>query len=127
MSAIHQVKDKFLLSNVERLGPRGDQYQNLEEPLKHTRARPMPCSLRSHLPLPSLSLPHPGQPEPEVAQLLSHVQLFATPWTIAYQASPSMGLSRQEYQSGFPFPGIEPRSSELQADALPSEPPGKPL
>ena len=68
MSAIHQVKDKFLLSSVERLGPRGDQYQNLEEPLKHTRAWPMPCSLRSHLPLPSLSPPHPGQPEPEVAQ-----------------------------------------------------------
>ena len=49
---------------------------------------------------------------------------LSDPWTIAYQASLSMGLSRQEYQSGFPFPGIEPRSSELQADALPSEPPG---
>ena len=45
-----------------------------------------------------------------------------------------MEFSRQEYQSGllFPFPGdlpdpgIEPRSSALQADSLPSEPPGKP-
>ena len=81
----------------------------------------MPCSLRSHLPLPSLSPPHPGQPEPEVAQLLRRVQLFATPWTIAYQASPSLGFFRQEYWSGLPFPspgdlpdpGIEPRSPAL--------------
>ena len=33
---------------------------------------------------------------------LSRVQLFATPWTVAYQASPSMGFSRQEYWSGLP-------------------------
>ena len=41
---------------------------------------------------------------------VSRVQLFATPWTVAYQASPSMGFSRQEYQSGLPFPspGIFP-------------------
>ena len=65
---------------------------------------------------------------------LSHVWLFATPWTVAYQAPPSMGFSRQECLSGLPFPspgdlpnpGIEPRSPALQADALPSEPPGKP-
>ena len=36
--------------------------------------------------------------------LLSCVQLFATPWTIACQASPSMGFSRQEYWSGLPLP-----------------------
>ena len=65
-------------------------------------------------------------------KLLSHVRLFATPWTVAYQAPPSMEFSRQEYWSGLPFPspgdlpdwGIEPWSSALQADALPSEPPG---
>ena len=65
---------------------------------------------------------------------LSHIRLFGTPWAVAYQSSPSMGFSRQEYQSGLPFPspgdlpdpGIEPRSPTLQADALPSEPPGKP-
>ena len=64
---------------------------------------------------------------------LSHVQLFATPWTIAYQASPSMGISRLGYWSGLPFPspgdlpdpGIKPRSPALQADSLPFEPPGK--
>ena len=57
----------------------------------------------------------------------------ATSWTVAYQAPLSMGLSRQEYWSGLPFPspgdlpnlGIEPRSPTLQADALPSELPGK--
>ena len=36
--------------------------------------------------------------------MLSHVQLFATPWTVAYQAPPSMGFSRQEYWSGVPLP-----------------------
>ena len=64
---------------------------------------------------------------------LSRVQLFATPWTVACQAPPSMGFSRQEYWSRLPFPfprdlpdpRIEPRSSALQADALPSELPGK--
>ena len=35
---------------------------------------------------------------------LSHVQLFATPWTEAHQAPPSMGFSRQEYWSGVPLP-----------------------
>ena len=67
-------------------------------------------------------------------KLLSRVRLFATPWTVAQQAPPSMGFSRQEYWSGLPFPspgdlynpGIEPRSPTLQADALTSEPPGKP-
>ena len=37
-------------------------------------------------------------------KLLSHVQLFATPWTVDHQASPSMGFSRQEYWSRLPFP-----------------------
>ena len=35
---------------------------------------------------------------------LSHVRLFATPWTAAYQAPPSMGFPRQEYWSGVPLP-----------------------
>ena len=71
------------------------------------------------------------------AQLLSHVQLFATLWTVAFQAPLSMGFSRQEYCSGLlcpppgnlPDPGIEPTSPvspALQADFLPTEPPGKP-
>ena len=57
-----------------------------------------------------------------------------TLWTVAHQASPSMGFSRQEYWSGLPFPspgdlpdpGIEPGSPALEADALTSEPPEKP-
>ena len=38
---------------------------------------------------------------------LSRVRLFATPYTVAYHASPSMGFSRQEYWSGLPFPSVE--------------------
>ena len=41
------------------------------------------------------------------AQSLSHVRLFATPWTVDCQAPPSMGFSRQEYWSGLPFPSPE--------------------
>ena len=37
---------------------------------------------------------------------LSHVQLFTTPWTAAYQAPPSMGFSKQEYWSGVPLPSL---------------------
>ena len=63
----------------------------------------------------------------------SRILTWRTPWTIAYQAPPSMGFSRQEHWSGLPFPSpgdlpdpeIEPGSPTLQADALPSEPPGK--
>ena len=66
---------------------------------------------------------------------LNRVRLFATLWTVAHQAPPSVEFSRQEYCSGLPFPspgdlpdpGIKPRSPSLQADALPSEPPGKPM
>ena len=65
---------------------------------------------------------------------LSRVQLFATPWTVAYQYPPSRAFSQQEYCSVLSFPspgdlsnpGIEPRSPAFQADALTSEPPGKP-
>ena len=69
----------------------------------------------------------------EPMKLLSHVWLFAIPWTVAYQAPPSMEFSRQEYWDGLPFPSsgdlpdprIEPRSPALQADTLLSELPGK--
>ena len=58
----------------------------------------------------------------------------ATLWTVACHAPLSMEFSRQEYKSGLPFPttgdlpdpGIEPGFPALQADSLPSEPPGKP-
>ena len=58
----------------------------------------------------------------------------ATPWTVARHAPLSMEFSRQECRSGLPFPSpgdlsdprIEPRFPALQADSLPSEPPGKP-
>ena len=68
-------------------------------------------------------------------KLHSHFWLFATLRTVDYQVSPSMGFSRPEYWSELPFPspgdlphiGIKPGSPALQADALPSEPPEKPI
>ena len=61
---------------------------------------------------------------------LSRVQLFVTPWTVAYQAPPSMGFSRQEYWSGLPFPSpgdlpdteIEPVSPALAGGFFTAEP-----
>ena len=69
--------------------------------------------------------------------VLSHVQLFVTPWTVAHWAPLYMGLSRQEYWSGLSFPSpvdfptqtgiksMSPAALPLQADSLPIEPPGK--
>ena len=59
---------------------------------------------------------------------------LVTSWTVACQAPLSMGFSRPEYWSELPFsspgdlpdPGIEPRSSKLQADSLLAELQGKP-
>ena len=67
-------------------------------------------------------------------QLLSHVQLFVTPWTVACQDPLFLGFFRQEYWSGLPFPssgylpdpGIEPASPELAGGFFTTEPPGKP-
>ena len=69
----------------------------------------------------------------KVWKSLSSVHLFATPWAVAYQALLSTEFSMSEYWS-YPFPspgdlpnpGVEPRSPTLQADSLPSAPPGKP-
>ena len=68
---------------------------------------------------------------------LSHVRLFVSPWTVAYQAPLSMAFSRQEYWSGLPFPppedlpdpGIEPMSPVTPAQGgtfFITVPPGKP-
>ena len=67
-------------------------------------------------------------------QLLSYVQLFVTPCTVACQASLSMGILQARILEGLPCPppgdlpnpGIEPRSPTLQVNSLPTEPPGKP-
>ena len=60
---------------------------------------------------------------------------FCDLWAVVHQAPLSIGFSRQEYWSELPYPstgdhpdpGIKPRTPALQADSLPSEPPGKPL
>ena len=59
---------------------------------------------------------------------------FVSPWTVAHQAPLSMGIPRQEYWSGLPFPsprdlpdpGIEPMSPALAGKYFIPEPPGKP-
>ena len=78
------------------------------------------------------SVPHSTHRMCVHAQLLSGVQLFATPWTVASQAPLSMEFSRQGDWSGLPFPtagdlpdsGIESVSPALQVDSLPPGPPG---
>ena len=81
---------------------------------------------------------YPGEPSVTTACVcacvLNHVHVFVTPQAVTRQAPLSMGFSRQEYWSKLPFPspgdlpdpGIEPGCPALQADSLPSEPPGKP-
>ena len=72
--------------------------------------------------------------ERKKVKLLSHVRLFATPWTIACQAPPSMGFSRQEYWNGLPFPSpgesSQPRDqtqvSCIAGRFFTAEVPGKP-
>ena len=65
----------------------------------------------------------------KVVKSLSHVQLFATPWTAAHQAPPSMGVSRQEYWSGLPFPSPTREREVAQScltlhDPIDCSPPG---
>ena len=65
-------------------------------------------------------------------QLLSHVQLFVTPWTVACNPPLFMGFPRQEYWSGLPFPtprhlpnpGIEFMSPALAGGFFTTESPG---
>ena len=68
-------------------------------------------------------------------QLLSHVRLFVTPWTVARQTPLSIGILQSRILEWVPCPspgdlpntGTEPRSPTLQADSLPSEPLRSPL
>ena len=61
--------------------------------------------------------------------VLSHIWLFATPWTVAHQAPLPVGFPRQEYWSGLPFPspgdlpdqGSNPGLLQSQVDSLPAE------
>ena len=70
--------------------------------------------------------------------LLSHVQLFATAWTVAPKAPLPMGLSQREYWSGLPFPSpgdlpnsstepVSPVSPEMAGRFFITEPPWKPF
>ena len=71
----------------------------------------------------------------DVMCVLSHIRLFATPWTVARQAPLSMEFSRQEYWNGLPFPspgdlpdpGIKPVSPALAGGFFTAVPLGKPI
>ena len=84
--------------------------------------------------LPGQSLHAPVRFRKEESEVTQSCPTLCDPWTIAYQAPPSMEFSRQEYWRGLSFlspgdlpdPGIEPRSPTLQADALPSDHQGSP-
>ena len=69
--------------------------------------RPQRSVACSHFPStrPPLATPHVlSKKKRKKGKSLSRVRLFETPWTVAHQAPPSMGFSRQEYWSGLPFP-----------------------
>ena len=95
----------------------------------------LPQHLQRGLSAPKLS--HQGvlQLVVVVVWSLSHINSFATPWTIAHQAPLSIGFPRQEYWGGLPFPssgnlpdpGIEPSSPAFTGRFFTAEPPGKPI
>ena len=98
-----------------------------QQHIYHQKARRSECQKKDY------------QPKKKVkkVKLLSHVRLFATPWTVAHQAPLSMEFSRQEYWSGLSFafpgnlpnPGIKPTSlaSPVLSDGFfTTVPPGKP-
>ena len=87
---------------------------------------PLPSHHRNGLPL--------MHSDTQLCESISCIRLFATPWTVARQAPPSMGILQARilewvampFFRVLPSPGIEPRSPALQAASLPFEPPGKP-
>ena len=100
----------------------------------HSSKRSLFCKEKVILSLSYNRIKHVSKKSESIHQTLSHVRLFVTPWTIAYQAPLFVQFSRQEYWSGLPFlspkdlpnPGIEPGSPALQADSLLSKAPEKP-
>ena len=111
-------KNVYFASSIQY----NDQEKNSESKADRLKRKNLKC-LAWHMTSPALS-----------CAVLSH-SVLATPWTAACQALLSLGFSRQEYWSGWPFsspgdlpdPGIEPGSPELQADDLPIELWGKPI
>ena len=125
----------LMMYSAYKLNKHGDNIQPWHTPL--SIFEPVRCSVSSSSCgfLTCIQVSQEASKVKVKVKSLSRVRLFVTPWTIAHQAPPSKGFSRQEYWSGLPFhsprdlpdPGIKPRSPTLQADALTSEPPGKPM
>ena len=94
-----------------------------------THVKEVCCSVSGYLKILQRSVGHGG------GLVTKSCPTLGTPWTVAHQAPLSMRFSRREYWSGLPFPspgdlpdpGNELGSPALQADSLPTEPPGKPI
>ena len=105
--------------------------ENVHSILKYTqenKAQPQQCSFAQSLHLFSFIFTNFDQLMVKVkSKSLSHVRLFVTPRTLAHQAPlwDSPGKNTFPSPGDLPDPGVEPRSPALQADSLPSEPPGK--
>ena len=109
------------------LAAENKSYSRLYGNISYYSLSPLMAHLIQHSWYAALWSNHPMIVWSEVKSL-GRVQLFATPWTVAYQAPPSLGFSRQEYWNGLPFPsprdlpnpGIEPGSPVLQATPNPT-------
>ena len=110
----------------------GRNFHNVEYTIKGSEIGPLSCRILRKWD--NFSPLLPVQQCCAVLKSLSHVQLFATPQTVATRLLCPWGFSRQGYWSGssrlplgdLPNPRIEPRSPALQVDSLPAEPAGKP-
>ena len=132
LGGVHVCVCRAREGNSERKEERGGWGQASREGLR-MEAKPLRFTFVQHL----LTRPSAAPAVLLLLRLLSRSvvsRLFAAPWTVAHQALPSVGFFRREYWSGLPFPspgdlpdpGIKPGSPVLEADALTSEPPGKP-
>ena len=120
------------------LSPRGQIQTAVDQGRADTETRRTTCSqiggaqARYSLILPATASPNHGYESEVKSEAARSCPTLCNPWTVAYQAPPSMEFSRQDYWSRLPFPspgdlldpGMEPESPTWQADALPSEPPG---
>ena len=137
LSTIHGESSRVGYSPWGHRRVRHDLLSHREAAAYRTSQRPNPCPCVGRAESSRTTGPPGESPSPNLDELLcvsrSRARLFVTPWTVACQASLSVGLSRPEYWSGLPLPspgdlpdpGIEPRSPALQADSGPSEPPRK--
>ena len=120
--------EQWTFSRTRHKGNRGEKGAESRHEVRDSPERP---GMLGTLSLMATELPPPTARAPS---RFSRVRLYVTPWTVARQAPPSMGFSRQECWNGLPFPslgdlpglGIKATSSSAGRFFNP-EPPGKPM